>query len=257
MIRAREAIGAKGDPRAGAFADAIAGEFGICRRETVSFARDPQKTMIVLIDNYDSFTWNVVHLIGGLGHEVRVHRNDQISVADVLSTATTGIVLSPGPGRPEQAGISLPLIEAAAKTATPVFGICLGLQAIAEAFGGTVIRAPTLRHGKTSTVVRTGAPSYLEALPQQFTATRYHSLVADPKRLPACLTVSAHSADDGEIMALDHQSLPVAGVQFHPESIASTHGAALFSAFLAWAQQRQCGQNMPVDNAATPPDKCP
>ncbi|MEO0831843.1 MAG: aminodeoxychorismate/anthranilate synthase component II [Pseudomonadota bacterium] len=211
--------------------------------------------MIVLIDNYDSFTWNVVHLIGGLGHEVSVHRHDQISVDKVLANADDAIVLSPGPGRPDAAGICLPLIEKAAQTATPVFGICLGVQAIAKAFGGRIIRAPTLRHGKTSTVVRTKAPSYLEALPTEFVATRYHSLVADPDTLPACLNVTAHSADDGEIMALDHESLPKAGVQFHPESIASDHGAALFSAFLAWAKKRQCSH---TDQGAHPhPDSQP
>ncbi|MFN3960029.1 MAG: anthranilate synthase component II [Parvularculaceae bacterium] len=190
--------------------------------------------MILLIDNYDSFTWNLVHLIGGLGETVEVVRNDALSVDDAISAGASTIVLSPGPGAPAEAGICVPLVRRAIDTGTPLFGVCLGLQAIAEAAGGKVIRARRQMHGKTSRIRHQG-DGLFKGLPPLFQATRYHSLVAEAASLPNALRASGHAEDDGEIMALEHAAAPVAGVQFHPESIASEHGLALFRNFLTWS----------------------
>jgi anthranilate synthase component II len=184
--------------------------------------------MIILIDNYDSFTWNLYHYLGDLGAETIVHRNDKMSVGQVMSARPEAIVISPGPGTPSQAGIIIDLVkEAAGKI--PVFGVCLGLQAIGEAFGGNVVRAPSQMHGKVSPVKHRGAGVFL-GLPQAFAATRYHSLVVDRATLPAELEITAET--DGLIMGLQHKTLNVHGVQFHPESIASEGGHAILKNFL-------------------------
>jgi anthranilate synthase component 2 len=194
--------------------------------------------MILLIDNYDSFTWNLVHLIGGLGHRVEVVRNDAMTAEAAVSSGARAIVLSPGPGAPNEAGICIDTIRLAVDRAVPVFGVCLGLQSIAAGLGGKVVRAGRQMHGKTSRIAheRTGL---FAGLPSPFTATRYHSLVAERASLPNSLRVAATAADDGEIMALEHAAAPVAGVQFHPESIASEHGAAIFRNFLVWSEGRR------------------
>jgi len=188
--------------------------------------------MITLIDNYDSFTYNLVHYFADLGAPCRVYRNDKISVEAVLAEHPRAIVLSPGPCDPDRAGICLDLIEAAAGR-VPLLGVCLGMQALGQAFGGHVVRAPTLMHGKCSTVRNTGTGLFA-GLPEQFQATRYHSLVVDAATLPADLRATAHT-DDGTIMALEHIEHPLYGVQFHPESIASDYGHALLANFLGLA----------------------
>jgi anthranilate synthase component 2 len=187
--------------------------------------------MIILIDNYDSFTWNLYHFLGDLGAETVVHRNDKISVGQVMSARPEAIVISPGPGTPSQAGIIIDLIkEASGKI--PVFGVCLGLQAIGEAFGGDVVRAPTQMHGKLSKVHHADKGVF-KGLPQDFDATRYHSLVVDRATLPKDLEITAET--DGLIMGLQHKSKNVHGVQFHPESIASEHGHDILRNFLDMA----------------------
>ena len=188
--------------------------------------------MIILIDNYDSFTWNLYHYLGDLGAETVVHRNDKISIGQVMSARPEAIVISPGPGVPSQAGIIINLVkEAAGKI--PVFGVCLGLQAIGEAFGGRVIRAPSQMHGKVSSVKHV-SKGVFAALPQDFAATRYHSLIVDRATLPAELEVTAET--DGLIMGLQHKTMNVHGVQFHPESIASEHGHKILKNFLMVAK---------------------
>jgi anthranilate synthase component 2 len=187
--------------------------------------------MIILIDNYDSFTWNLVHYLGELGAEIQVHRNDALTVDEVLERRPRGIVLSPGPCDPDRAGICLALIGAAATSRLPLLGVCLGHQAIGQAFGGRVVRAPEPKHGKLSAVTH-GDSGVFAGLPQKFAATRYHSLVVDRAALPETLVVNAES-EDGLIMGLHHRDLPIHGVQFHPESIASEHGHALLRNFLA------------------------
>ncbi len=184
--------------------------------------------MIILIDNYDSFTWNLYHFLGDLGAETVVHRNDKISVGQVISAKPAAIVISPGPATPNEAGICLELIAKASPT-IPMFGVCLGLQSMGQAFGGDVIRAPALMHGKVSTVHHTGKGVF-KNVPQDFTATRYHSLIVDKSTLPDCLDVTAET--DGLIMGLAHKTLNVHGVQFHPESIASEHGHTILKNFL-------------------------
>lgn len=191
--------------------------------------------MILLIDNYDSFTWNLVHLVGGLGREVEVRRNDALSAEDAVGSGAEAIILSPGPGTPAAAGICVDLVRLAAARGRPVFGVCLGLQAIAEAFDGRVVRARAMRHGKVS-VIRHGGTGLFKGVEEDFKAARYHSLVADPARLPEVLKPTAVSADDGEIMALEHQRLPIAGVQFHPESVATEFGARIIANFLERAR---------------------
>ena len=187
--------------------------------------------MIILIDNYDSFTWNLYHFLGDLGAETVVHRNDKISVGQVISSRPEAIVISPGPGVPSQAGIIIDLIKQAAGD-IPIFGVCLGLQAIGEAFGGDVVRAPSQMHGKLSKVHHSDKGVF-KGLPQNFDATRYHSLVVDRATLPKDLEVTAET--DGIIMGLQHKTKNVHGVQFHPESIASEHGHDILKNFLDMA----------------------
>ena len=186
--------------------------------------------MILLIDNYDSFTWNLVHYMGEAGAEVTVRRNDVLSVDEALAMQAQGIVISPGPCDPAHAGIIVPLIKAAAERQIPLFGVCLGHQAIGEAFGGKVVRANRIVHGKTDAVTHDGTGVFA-GLPSPLTATRYHSLTVEPESLPDCLRVTATTAD-GTIMGLVHETLPIEGVQFHPESIASEHGHAMIRNFL-------------------------
>lgn len=186
--------------------------------------------MLLLIDNYDSFTWNLVHYLGELGAEVVVRRNDSLTVEEAMGLRPEGIVLSPGPCDPDKAGICLPLIDAAASANVPLLGVCLGHQAIGQAFGGKVIRAPEPMHGKVSPV-RHGGDGLMRGLPSPFRATRYHSLIVERESLPEDLAVTAE-LEDGMIMALAHRTLPIHGVQFHPESIASEHGHKILDNFL-------------------------
>jgi anthranilate synthase component II len=186
--------------------------------------------MILLIDNYDSFTFNLYHFLGDVGAQCEVWRNDKLSVADALAMQPEAIVLSPGPCTPTQAGICLDLIEAAAAATLPLFGVCLGHQAIGQAFGGKVIRAPEPMHGKVSDISHAGT-DILGGLPSPFRATRYHSLIVAHDSLPHTLVPTAWT-DDGLIMAMHHRTLPIYGVQFHPESIASEHGHFLLRNFL-------------------------
>jgi anthranilate synthase component 2 len=190
--------------------------------------------MLLLIDNYDSFTWNLVHYLGELGAEVKVWRNDALDVQQAMAMRPDGIVLSPGPCDPDQAGICLPLTLAAAEAGVPLLGVCLGHQTIGQAFGGNVVRCHEIVHGKMGTIRHQGQGVFA-GLPSPFQATRYHSLVVDRATLPASLQVTAELAD-GTIMGLRHRSRPVEGVQFHPESIASEHGHALLRNFLALTQ---------------------
>jgi anthranilate synthase component II len=191
--------------------------------------------MYILIDNYDSFTYNLWHFLGDLGAEVQVKRNDQITVDQVLAGGYQGIVISPGPCDPDRAGICLELIERA-KGTLPIFGVCLGLQAIGQAFGGKVVRGPVPMHGKVSPIHHKNA-SVFKGLPSPLTATRYHSLVIEKDGLPDCLEITAET-EDGVIMGLAHKSLPIHGVQFHPESIATEHGHAMLKDFLDIAERR-------------------
>jgi anthranilate synthase component 2 len=190
--------------------------------------------MIALIDNYDSFTFNLVHYLGGLGADVVVHRNDKIAVADVIAAEPDAIVLSPGPCTPNEAGICLDLIEHASPN-IPILGVCLGHQAIGQAFGGEVVRAPAPVHGKLSEMRHHGE-SVFRGINGPFKATRYHSLVVERGTLPETLSVTAET-DDGLIMGLSHKTLPVHGVQFHPESIASEHGHLMLKNFLDLAAE--------------------
>ncbi len=198
--------------------------------------------MIALIDNYDSFTFNLVHYLGDLGAQCDVVRNDAASPADILARAPEAIVLSPGPCTPAEAGICLELIETAAGR-VPILGVCLGHQAIGQAFGGRVIRARAPMHGKVSPVTHAGSDVFA-GLPSPFAATRYHSLIVEQDTLPDTLEATAWTAD-GTIMGLRHRTLPIFGVQFHPESIASEHGHALLANFLALAS----GRNQPAQAA--------
>jgi anthranilate synthase component 2 len=191
---------------------------------------------ILLIDNYDSFTWNLVHLIGGLGAEVDVRRNDALTVAEALGDDHDAIVLSPGPCTPNEAGICLDLVREGADR-KPIFGVCLGLQAIGQAFGGDVVRAPLPMHGKVSAIEHKARGLFF-GINGPLQATRYHSLVVARESCPADLDIEATSGD-GLIMALSHRSLPVHGVQFHPESIASEHGATILRNFLDLAERWQ------------------
>ncbi len=186
--------------------------------------------MLLLIDNYDSFTYNLVHYLGELGADVVVRRNDALTVQDAMGLNPAGIVLSPGPCDPDQAGICLALTHAAAETRTPLLGVCLGHQTIGQAFGGHVVRCHEIVHGKMGTMHHSGQGVFA-GLPSPFLATRYHSLVVDRATLPDCLEVTAW-LEDGTIMGLRHKTLPIEGVQFHPESIASENGHALLRNFL-------------------------
>jgi anthranilate synthase component 2 len=194
--------------------------------------------MILMIDNYDSFTFNLVQYLGELGQNVRVVRNDEFSVEQIRALNPTRIVISPGPGTPDQAGVCLTLIEKLGGQ-IPVFGVCLGLQSIGQAFGGKVVRAQQIMHGKTSLIHHTGKGVFA-GLPDPFTATRYHSLVVEKNSIPSCLEVTAWTQDaDGgidEIMGLRHKALPIEGVQFHPESILTEHGHDLLRNFLSEAR---------------------
>ncbi|MCD9147763.1 anthranilate synthase component II [Pseudophaeobacter flagellatus] len=186
--------------------------------------------MLLLIDNYDSFTYNLVHYLGELGCEMQVHRNDALTVQDAMALKPKGILLSPGPKAPEQAGICLALTQAAAETGTPLLGVCLGHQTIGQAFGGKVVRCHEIVHGKMGQIQHSNTGLFA-GLPSPFAATRYHSLVVDRDSLPDCLEITAE-LEDGTIMGLQHRTLPIHGVQFHPESIASEHGHALLKNFL-------------------------
>ncbi|MDG2243984.1 MAG: aminodeoxychorismate/anthranilate synthase component II [Rhodospirillaceae bacterium] len=186
--------------------------------------------MYLLIDNYDSFTYNLWHYLGELGAEVEVERNDQISVVDVLARKPSGLILSPGPCDPDKAGICLDLVLAAADAEIPLFGVCLGHQSIGQAFGGKIIRAPSPMHGKTSPVTHTNHTMFAD-IPSPFTTTRYHSLIVDRESLPDALNITAET-DEGLIMGLAHKTLPITGVQFHPESIASQFGHRVLRNFL-------------------------
>jgi anthranilate synthase component 2 len=186
--------------------------------------------MLLLIDNYDSFTWNLVHYLGELGADVKVVRNDALQVQDALAMAPQAIVLSPGPCDPAAAGICLPLTRAASEAGVPLLGVCLGHQTIGEAFGGRVIRCHEIVHGKMGTMHHAGAGMF-RGLPTPFEATRYHSLVVERETLPDCLEVTAW-LEDGTIMGLRHREKRIEGVQFHPESIASQHGHQLLRNFL-------------------------
>ena len=188
--------------------------------------------MLLLIDNYDSFTYNLVHYLGELGAETKVVRNDTLSAAEVFAMEPEAIVMSPGPGYPNSAGICLELV-ANAPADLPILGVCLGHQSIGQACGGSVVRCHEVLHGKVSAITHSGTGLF-KGLPQGFSVTRYHSLTMDPDTLPDCLEVTAHS-QSGVIMGLAHKTRPVHGVQFHPESIASEHGHALLKNFLELA----------------------
>lgn len=185
--------------------------------------------MLLLIDNYDSFTYNLVHYLGELGTDVVVRRNDALDVQEAMAMRPAGILLSPGPCDPDQAGICLALTLAAAETRTPLMGVCLGHQTIGQAFGGRVVRAPDIVHGKMGVMHHNGTGLFA-GLPSPFEATRYHSLTVERDSLPDCLEITAE-VEDGTIMGLAHKTLPIHGVQFHPESIRSEHGHALLRNF--------------------------
>ena len=188
--------------------------------------------MLLMLDNYDSFTYNLVQYFGELGEDVRVYRNDDITLDEVERLAPDRICVSPGPCSPAEAGISVPLIQAFAGR-VPILGVCLGHQAIGAAFGGKIVRAQQLMHGKTSVITHRGTDVFRD-LPSSLTVIRYHSLAIDRDEVPACLDVTAQTLD-GEIMGVRHRTLPVVGVQFHPESILSEHGHALLRNFLTLA----------------------
>ena len=191
--------------------------------------------MLLLIDNYDSFTYNLVHYLGELGADVKVARNDALDVQAAMALRPSAILLSPGPCDPSQAGICLALTQAAAETRTPLMGVCLGHQTIGEAFGGKVVRCHEIVHGKMGTMHHRGLGVF-EGLPSPFAATRYHSLVVERESLPDSLKVTAE-LEDGTIMGLQHRELPIHGVQFHPESIASEHGHRILQNFLATVKE--------------------
>ena len=185
--------------------------------------------MILVVDNYDSFTWNIVHYLKEIGAEVRVERNDSLTAAEALASGAQGVLISPGPGRPEAAGISLALVAACAEARRPLLGICLGHQAIAQHFGGRVVRAGAAVHGKTSAVSHDGSGLF-EGLASPIVAARYHSLTVAPESVPDCLLANAEAAD-GTVQGLRHRSLPIHGVQFHPESVASEKGHEILANF--------------------------
>ncbi len=198
--------------------------------------------MFLLIDNYDSFTYNLYHYLGELGAQLVVKRNDALTAAEAVAMSPQGIILSPGPCTPNEAGICLKLIEAVAGK-VPLLGVCLGHQALGQAFGGKVVRAPAPLHGKLSQVSHKGIGVFQD-IPTPFTGTRYHSLIVDRATLPDCLEITAETSD-GLIMGMQHRQYPLHGVQFHPESIASEHGHRLLGNFL-----RIAGHNMSSSRAA-------
>lgn len=186
--------------------------------------------MITLIDNYDSFTYNLVQYLGDLGQDVQVYRNDERSAQSIIDESPSGILISPGPSDPDHAGICLDLIELAAKAGVPLFGVCLGHQSIAQAFGGVVIRAPEPMHGKVSEITHTDKAVF-KGLSSPYAVTRYHSLTVERESLPDCLEITSET-HDGVIMGLSHKDKPIHGVQFHPESIATENGHALLKNFV-------------------------
>ena len=186
---------------------------------------------VLVVDNYDSFTFNLVQYLGVLEATVMVKRNDEVSIDEINAIAPDAVVISPGPGVPAEAGISMPMVLWCAETTTPLLGVCLGHQAIAEAFGGSIVQAPSIMHGKTS-LVHHDADGVLRGLPDPFEAMRYHSLVVERAMLPAALDVSAWTSDD-VIMGLRHIELPIEGVQFHPESILTAQGMRLLENFVS------------------------
>jgi len=192
--------------------------------------------MILVIDNYDSFTYNLVHYLQELGAEIEVVRNDVMAVPEILARAPQAILLSPGPCTPNEAGVCLDLIAAAAEKRLPVLGVCLGHQSIGQAFGGDVVRAPQVMHGKISAITHDGTGVFA-GLPSPFEATRYHSLIVARDTLPDCLVANAFT-EDGIIMGMHHRELPIHGVQFHPESIATQHGHEMLANFLKVAGVR-------------------
>ena len=187
--------------------------------------------MVLMIDNYDSFTYNIVQYCRELGADLRVIRNDELTIEEIVALNPEKIILSPGPSTPDEAGVTLEVIKHFAET-TPIFGICLGHQSIAQAFGGEVIRAKHMMHGKTSQIEVDHATPIFARLPQEFRATRYHSLSVNPENLPSSIVVTSHSKDDGEIMSLEIKDRPIYGVQFHPESIMSEYGHEMLDNFL-------------------------
>jgi para-aminobenzoate synthetase component 2 len=211
---------------------------------TYGVATYPRRMRVLVVDNYDSFVFNLVQYLGQLGAEAVVWRNDDQRLADLDTLLTRGdeggtfdgVLVSPGPGSPDRAGASIPLVHAAAKHHTPLLGVCLGHQAIGEAFGGTVDRAPELLHGKTSEVFHIGA-GVLAGLPDPFTATRYHSLTVLPETMPAELEVVGHT-ESGIVMAMRHRTLPIHGVQFHPESVLTQGGHRMLANWLEVCGQR-------------------
>jgi anthranilate synthase component 2 len=186
--------------------------------------------MILVLDNYDSFTWNIVHYLRELAVEVRIERNDALSAADALATGAAGFLVSPGPGRPESAGASLDLVAACAEAGRPLLGLCLGHQAVALHFGAEVVRARSVMHGKTSAVSHDGTGLF-DGLPSPLTAARYHSLTVAPESVPGCLAVNG-TAGDGTVQGFRHRTLPIHGLQFHPESVASEMGHRLLANFI-------------------------
>jgi anthranilate synthase/aminodeoxychorismate synthase-like glutamine amidotransferase len=194
------------------------------------------KIRLLMIDNYDSFTYNLVQYLGELGAEVDVVRNDDFDVDALMARAAEGLVISPGPGTPDDAGVSVAAIQEFGGAGIPVFGVCLGHQSIGVAYGARIVRAASIMHGKLSTVTHDGKGVF-SGLPKRFEATRYHSLVIEESSVPADLEISART-DDGEIMGVRHRSLPIEGVQFHPESIMTGEGKALLENFLARCRQR-------------------
>jgi len=206
------------------------GARGYCHIASVAAPVGSPTPMVIVIDNYDSFTWNLVQYLWELGAEVTVYRNDERTVAEVLAERPDRVLISPGPCSPTEAGISVDLITACAKAKLPLFGVCLGHQAIGQAFGGVVERAGRLMHGKTSRIRHDGKGLFV-GVPSPFTATRYHSLVVNDN-LPPGLIATAWSEDQGELMGLRHESLPIHGVQFHPESFLTEHGHVLLRNFL-------------------------
>ncbi|NOU98294.1 aminodeoxychorismate/anthranilate synthase component II [Paenibacillus sp. LMG 31456] len=192
--------------------------------------------MILVIDNYDSFTYNLVQYLGELGEQVEVRRNDEIDLAGIEALKPDHILISPGPCTPNEAGVSLALIDHF-KGKIPIFGVCLGHQSIGQVFGGEVVRAERLMHGKTSPIINDGKTLF-KGLPSPFTATRYHSLIVKRETLPDCLEISAETAE-GEIMGLRHKEYPIEGVQFHPESIITDHGLQILRNFLSETTVKQ------------------
>ena len=187
--------------------------------------------MILMIDNYDSFTYNIVQYCRELGADLKIIRNDEMTVDEIEALNPEKIILSPGPATPDDAGVTLEVIERF-KGKKPILGICLGHQSIAQAFGGKVVRAKNMMHGKTSRILKQKETKIFDKLPETFTETRYHSLVVEPESLPECILVTAISADDKEIMALEIEGQQIYGVQFHPESIMSEHGHEMIDNFL-------------------------